>query len=244
MEFVISSSLLKKFMESLAAVEDEALLTIVERGLVGKCVDQSNSALVTSALMSDVIDLTGEDGEEICIDSSTLHNILKSAPSNLDVYWSNDAETIILNIGQHRHTIPMRAMSAMRRIPRVPELVFTAMVDLSGVSIKDALKMASSVGEVVNIRASPDDFMMTAYETGREFEFLVPATEIPGHKLPKDSTIEASYNICYLELLKSLYGSADLVRIAWEDQKPLKMTFDVEPGLRVIFLLAPRMVLS
>lgn len=241
MEFVAPSSLLKKLIQSLHCVADEATLSFEDRDLVGQAVDESNSSMVWTRVSSDNLEISGEDGEQIAIATGTLHKILKTAPATSDVYWKDDPSTISLRIGQHRHVIPKLAFSALRRVPKSPEIpTCEASVGLSGEGLKSALKMAGRVSEAVTIKASPDGFMMWSEEMGETFEFELKAEDLPSRNLPQDGEVTAIYSVSLLEALKAIYGAADMVRLLWSDEKPLKMSFESEPGLLTFYYLAPR----
>lgn len=242
MEFVAISGPIKKAVQTVAKVSDEAFLTRTEDGLVFTAIDAARACYVKVVLDEDVVDIDAMEGEVVGVNIATLADVCKTVPGTVEVGWSQPDGQIQLRAGRSVHIIPQLPVDTLRPIPPNAETMPPGKVraGLPGPVLREAVLSVKPLSDSIRIVASPAGVSLSAVGAGRQYRMEVPKEDLMGGaKLPAEAEARTMIQTAYLTSQIALFKSADGVYLGWDQAGPIRVRWEVEPGVNAFLVVAP-----
>lgn len=146
----LKGSLLREFLNSLAAVVYEAVWKIDENGIHVAAVELSNAILIKVDMLKEAFEeFVSDEMTEIAVDITNLNKFVKNIKGDDWVRMSVNDNRLILDSGTMRFDVALLDPTMVRRVPKVKEmsLPFKAYVD--GKELERLFKTVSAMGKVI-----------------------------------------------------------------------------------------------
>lgn len=144
------------------------------------------------------------------------------------------------------YNIPLSRLT-MDEAPPIPEdMVFNAEVRINDVIFAELVKDAKVVSPHITLEATTKgEFLVRASEVGGAELISEYGTEsdevIEDIVIVTETNTKATYTLQYLEDMTGFARIITGILIQFSDDKPIKITFELEDGGFMIFILAPRL---
>ncbi len=233
--------ILKSSIDAISNMIDEASIVVSQEGIALRAMDPAHVALVDFKMEKEAFEeYTIEETLTLGIDLDRLNTILKRAGSSdritLTPGGAGDALRITLsNSATRNFELPL--IDVGEEELRVPELEFSARVEIDPKVLSESIKDAEIVSDHVTLRVDGEAFYISARGDLGNVEVRVE----------KDRTLsfsceEPCRSMFSIEYLKDMVKAGDIastVRINLGNDIPVKLDF-LAPGVSLSFLLAPR----
>ncbi|ACP35822.1 proliferating cell nuclear antigen PcnA [Sulfolobus islandicus Y.G.57.14] len=233
---------LKDIVQALAKLVDEAVLKFKEDNVELVALDRAHISLISVKLPKEMFKEYDVSEEfKFGFNTQYLMKILKVAKRKEAIEISSESpESIIINIigGTNREFNVRNLEVSEENIPEI-NLQFDISATISSDGFKSAISEVSTVSDNVIIEGYEDKILIKAEgENEIEVEFSKDTGGLQDLEFSKNS--KNSYSGEYLDDVLSLTKLSDFVKIAFGDQKPLQLSFNMEGGGKVTYLLAPK----
>jgi len=255
---------MREIIAAIAGVVDEGNFYVKEEGLEFMAMDESRVAMVMLRMPSTVFHKyefeppEGSDTLIIGVNFSELKKIMQRGKAKDSIIFSIARERgkSFFAVTFFRGTPDERTLQRTFALPiieipeeriSIKELQYDVSIEFAPASfLNDIIAEAKIMGEDLRLVTKSDTKEITFLaesETGGYYEYTAP--------LEKEDTIvqweikndaEALYSIDFLRKFVRASKVADMVRIEYSRNMPLKMTFVIGGGTELIYLLAPRIL--
>jgi proliferating cell nuclear antigen len=236
---VILAEALRDALDAVTPLSDEVKFSISPDGIKLKAVDPANIAMVFLELPSAAFEYYKADACELGIDLVRLGDALSMADKgeNVQIELDEESHKLKVGVGSLSYTVGLIDPTAIGKEPRIPDVDLPTSVTLDGRVLHKALKAAEKVSDHVVLGISDDIFYMEAKGDIDSLKLKIPATELIGLK-PGESRSLFSLDYC-VDFAKSA-AKAGEVTLEMGIDYPMRMLFQVNKYIKVIYMLAPR----
>jgi len=236
----INAGSLKDAVSATTRLVDEGKFRIRDDGMRLRAVDPADAAMVTLTLEEAAFDSyeSSEDETEIGMDLDKLEDILGVLRSGDNVQVELDGSRLSLASDGFDYEMTLPDPSSIRQEPKVPDLDLTAEIFMEGSDLRRAVKAAQKVSDHIELRTEDDVFVLETSGDSDTMKF-----EMKGEDLIDVDTTEDSrslFSLDYLDDMSKAIGSAPEIRIRLGTDLPVMIDFELDEGVHVEYLLAPR----
>ena len=246
MKFRMDSSVLRRCVDAVLAVVDEARLKIGEEAWKVRAVDPANVALVDLELKRDAFgefSLGPEKGRKekeqefvVGVPFDKLREVLRWCRDEVALSIEEDKMTV--ESSAYTFTLNLLSADAVRKEPKIPELNFSTKVAMDAAEFNKVLKAAEKISDMMAIGVQNENFFVEAegdMETMRFSQHKKELIELSG------SDCRSLFSLEYLTAMSKVAAGASSLTLHIGTDYPLKMEFEIADGNgKVIYLLAPR----
>jgi len=230
---------------SISKIIEEASFKVSEEGMVLRALDPSTVVLVDFTMPRDSFLEYNVEGERVIgVNMEELAKVLKRARKGdelvLEVLEDGRLSVVFEGRGIRRFTLPSIEVT----YEEIPEVSFE--IGFKGKLLpkvfRDVIREVEPIGDVVEFRASRDsDKLIVAARSEiaeAEIELSASSGALVEYEATGDAT--AKYTIDYLSDIASAYQAAELMMLELGNDTPLKITYELSGGGRLVFYVAPR----
>ena len=231
---------LKDSISIISELVNETRIKVSSDGIELIAMDPANVAMVVFKLFpSAFTEYNVEKPEDIAINLTNFRQILRRA---------NPTDTLTLELKDNKLKVQLKSSSTRtfdlpiidieEKEQKVPELKFPVKIETSSLVLNEAIGDVDTVGESVSFIAGPGMFALNA-----EGDMNTASIDIKGDdttKIEATENVKSKYSVEYLK--KMIEGSklADSVKIEFNKDYPLKVTYATVDKVMLSFILAPR----
>jgi len=231
---------LKDSISIISELVSETRIKVSSGGIELIAMDPANVAMVVFKLFpSAFTEYSVEKPVDIAVNLANLRQILRRA---------NPTDMLTMELKENRLKVQLKSSSTRtfylpiidieEKEQKVPELKFPVSIQTSSLVLNEAIGDADIVAESVSFLASPGVFALNA-----EGDMNTAAIEIKADdttKIQASESVKSKYSVEYLK--KMIEGSklADSVKIEFNKDYPLKITYAKVDKVMLSFILAPR----
>ena len=255
---------MREIIAAIAGVIDEGNFYVKEDGLEFTAMDESRVAMVILKMPSTVFHRyefePPEGGDTIIlgVNFGELKKVMQRGKAKDGILFSVRKERgkTFFGITFFRGTIDERSLQRTFALPileipeeriNIKELQYDVTIEFSPASfLNDIISDAKIVGEDLRLVTSSDAKeirFIAESETGGFYEYVAPLERedtVVQWEIKNDA--EALYSIDFLRKFVRASKVADMVRVEYSRNMPLKMTFLIGGGTELTYLLAPRIL--
>lgn len=236
---VILAETLRDALGAVVPLSDEVKFTISSDGIKLKAVDPANIAMVFLDLPAAAFEYYQADACELGIDLVRLSDTLSMADTgeNVTIELDEGAHKLKVGVGSLSYTVALIDPTAIRKEPRIPEIDLPTSVTLTGAQLRKAIKAAEKVSDHAILGVDDTTFFMEAKGDIDSLKLWIPATELLAMR-PGES--RSLFSLDYLVDMVKAAGKADEVVLELGLDYPIKMRFQINKNVSIIYLMAPR----
>ena len=235
---------IKAIIETLNKLIDEALFEIKPEGIKLTAVDRAKISLITIELPAEMFKEYDVQQEfKFGFNTQYMAKLMKAVKGKQAIALDADNEEVVklTIIGAINREFDIRNIQVLP--PEIPEANFEFDVKAS-ISSKAFKTTIAEIGQVskdsVTISATEDKIVIKGGEENKvENEFTKETGALADIEFNKEAT--ATYDIEYIDNVLQLTKLSDYTKLAFSDQKPLQLEFNMEGGGKVTYLLAPKL---
>ncbi len=239
MRGVVEGVVLKNLTAAFVPFVHDALFSVKQEVVDVRMVDPANVCLIMATIPKEAFETFDYDKDEVFgLDIERVHEILKLAKKKDLVSIKTEDSLIKFKLSNLEYSLTKIDPSAVRKIPKVPELKLNAKVVLNAMLLKTALKSAGKIAESVEFLTDESGFYVRA--EGETDSITMHLGELD----PIDFNREAAtsrYSLEYLTSALKCVSPGDIATVRFGTNMPVDLTLDVAEGkLRVKYIIAPR----
>ncbi|AOL15989.1 proliferating cell nuclear antigen (pcna) [Sulfolobus sp. A20] len=232
----------KTIVTALAKLVDEAALKFKQDGVELVALDRAHISLITITLPKDMFkEYDVSEDFRFGFNTQYLLKVLKVAKRKEAVEIFSDSPDLvkISIIGSTNREFYIRNLEiAEQQIPDI-NLQFDISSTISSKGFKSAIEEVSAITDTVIIEGHEDSIVVKAEgENKVEVEFTRDTGGLQDIEFSNEAT--GSYSAEYLNDILELTKLSDFMRLSFSSQKPLQLSFNMEGGGKVNYLLAPK----
>ncbi|ADV64363.1 DNA polymerase sliding clamp [Desulfurococcus mucosus] len=226
-------------------IEEAGFKVDPEKGLVLRAMDPSTVVLVEFTMPRDAFSIYEVEGERfIGVNMEELAKVLKRARKGdellLEVSGDGRLSVVFEGRGSRRFTLPSIELTH----EELPEVSFE--VGFKGRMLpkvfRDVISEVEPVSDAVEFSAVKGEgkLVVASRSEVAEAEIELSASEgaLIEHEITEDS--RAKYTVDYLTDISSASQAAELMSVEFGNDTPLKLTYELSGGGRLVFYVAPR----
>lgn len=230
-------------MSAISKVIDEGVFTVSrDEGLRFRAMDPSHVILLDMRFPPDSFEVFDIDGERsIGVNFEDLAKVLRRARKEDRLELEADETTFTITLsgrGTRKFSLPILDISG-ENIPE-PQLEYKAHVKVMSDIYRDTIKDVELVGDVLRLRATPDEFRVLSSSEFGDAEIIFSMESGSLLELEAEDTQEASYTLEYFSDLSGASRVADTVTIKFSSDMPVQVDHELPQGAYFGFLVAPR----
>ena len=232
--------LMKTIVETINVVVEEARLDFKENGLEIRVVDPSHVAMIQMEVDSAAFDTWNVDEVELGLEMKKLREMVSLAGAGdlVQFNYSEDTGNVTMNIGRIDRNIRPLDNSTLNP-PNLPTLNLPCEVKISGSDLAQSFRAAMQVGDLVNLSADPDKFIVSV--SGTTDSVIVGYDKEDLTSITCDGSTRSQYSLTYLVPLAKVFAPLGDVTLQFGENLPLRLTFEIDNGAgSVEYFLAPR----
>lgn len=236
---VILAEAFRDALDAVTPLSDEVKFTISPDGIKLRAVDPANIAMVFLDLPAAAFEYYQADACELGIDLVRLGDALSMADKGENVTIELDAEThkLKVGVGSLSYTVALIDPTAIRKEPHIPEIDLPTSVTLTGAQLRKAIKAAEKVSDHVILGVDDTIFFMEAKGDIDSLKLQIPANELLAIKSGESRSL---FSLDYLVDMVKAAGKADEVVLELGLDYPIKMRFQINKNVSIVYLMAPR----
>lgn len=231
--------LLKNSIDAISNLIDEAGITVDSGGMKLRAMDPAHVALVDFELSKNAFDeFDVKEPVVLGLDLDRFNTILKRAGATDKISLAlTDGSLKVKFKNSSTRTFDLPLIDVSEEELRIPNLEFSAEVEMVPAMISEGIKDAEIVSDHVTLKTDKDFLYVLAKGDLGNVEVKVPKDEAISFEVKTES--ESMYSIEYLKDIIKAADIADSVRVSLGNNIPMKMDF-ISESARLSFLLAPR----
>ena len=202
-------------------------------------IDPANVALVSLKIPAKVFsqfDLDKE--EELGLNLEDLKQVLRRAAPSSPLVIEKKDNTIKLKIREKsKRAFSLALINVEAEDKQVPNLNFSAKVELDSASFAESINDASIVADSCSLNASENLFLIEARGTLNSAKTEFNSDEI---KIQAKENARAKYSLDYLVKFAKASKISDKVIVNFSNDYPARFDFKNQDGIELSFVLAPR----
>ncbi len=236
---VILAETLRDAIDAVSPLADEVKFVISPDSIKMKAVDPANVAMVSLQIGNQAFEYFKADACEIGIDLVRLSDVLSMADKgeNVQLELEEESHKLKVSVGSLSYTVGLIDPTAIRKEPRIPDVDLPTSATMDGRVLHKAIKAAEKVSDHVVLGVSDDVFFMEARGDIDSLKLKIPATELLGMR-PGESRSLFSLDYC-VDFAKVAAKSGEVILEMGIDY-PMRILFNVNKYIKVIYMLAPR----
>ena len=235
----------KYLVQSLATIIDEASFVATSEGLKLRALDPSRIAMVDLFIPRDAFEEyeIGEEEVKIGVNFDDLNKIIKRGKADERVVFEvTESRLKITLLGKSERSFSLPLLDIVGETLPTPKVTFTVLAKMMSDALRDALKDAELVSDMVRFVGEENEFRVEAKSDKGEVEarFTLEQGSLLEYEVQEPAS--ALYSLSYLtDIVGKAYRVSDIVTIEFSTNKPLALTFDITEGGTLRYYLAPRM---
>jgi len=232
-DVIVKGDLFKRLVKGLSILVNEAVFKFDSDGLKVAVADSANVAMVIATLPYNVCEAYTSEGISVGVDVDRVENILKliGKKDNLEILV--DGNDLHLKFRCFDYSI-MTIDPESIRSPKVPELELPALAVVNADEFKKAIQSADKIADHATFVSDENGFFVEA--KGDVDGIRVEFETIEHNK----ENARATYSLSYLKEFTKVLGNKDIVKVKFGNDYPVWLIFDIEDGLKIEYILAPR----
>lgn len=244
LHLVDAGRVLASFVESVAAVCDEARCQVTGAGIAVRAVDTTNAFLVSTSLAGDrFTEFTGTECE-ICLDIARLDQILKKLRGMpVTLRYSESTRDLRIAAGAFEFAMPTLDTAALRPTPNFPALDCPASVVVPGSVLATAVRVVADVSPVVTFAARPKTppvfEVFVRDDTGKVARATYPDGDA-GVAVATTVDAESRFSVDFVNDLLRRLAESPAVRIDLGVDMPIRFSGLAPGAVPVTYIVAPR----
>jgi proliferating cell nuclear antigen len=231
---------LKESISVISELVNETRIRVGKDGIELVAMDPANVAMVVFKLFSSgFVEYKVDQPVDIAVNLANFKQILRRA---------NQTDMLTLELAENKLKIQMRSSSTRtfslpiidieEREQKVPELSFPVSVEMPSATLNEAIGDADIVAESVSFMAEPGKFSLSASGDLNSANIELKADE--SIKVEASEKVSAKYSVEYLKKMIEGGKLADTVKVQFNKDYPLKLTYVTIDKVMLSFILAPR----
>lgn len=229
---------IKNFKDVLVNAEyflEEIKFELDTDGMRFRGLDKSHIAFLSMNISSDYFDVFSIEEPCSCIvDTQELLKVLKRAKNTDKLIFSfNNSELKLQFIGEARRTFKIRQVDMEYDAPPRPDIRYPISYDITYKQLIDGVKDAELYNDKVTLQTNGDELSLISDGNFGEYNSKISLLENVGE-------YSSTFSIAWLNKIFKINGLSDIITVNMGDDMPLLLEFEDDLGLKVEFLLAPR----
>lgn len=246
-EIKVKASILKKIVDSIVEVSQDAKLIIDEDGLKTDMNNPGLNVVVSVVLKPELCEEFKARKTEIGVDLKSfgtvkngLKDVLRLANADDIVTLSKENGVNLLKVefGIIRRRLPLLDLASFKS-PRVPKLALATNLDIKASLLTMGLKAANQVDDKIIFEAKPEKLLLRSQEHSSDFL----ATMRKDDELAYYDTTGKDISMYSIEFIQSALKEADssgTVTVGFSKDNPIKISYSFEEEqLSVDYIIAP-----
>lgn len=236
----ISAGNLKGAVSAATRLVDEGKFKIDEEGIGLRAVDPADAAMVILELSSSAFeDYSAEGDSEIGLDLERLEDILGVLRSGdlVDIVLREESQLALSSDG-FDYEMNLPDPSSIRKEPKIPDLDLKAEIFLDGSEFRRAIKAAQKVSDHIALKTVESLFVMETSGDSDSMRFEMGGDDLIDVESEEDS--RSLFSLDYLDDMSKALNKSPEVRIRLGTDLPVMFDFELDEGIQVEYLLAPR----
>lgn len=233
----------QSILEALSKLIDEVALVVSPEGVRAKALDAAQVALIDINFPPEAfLEFDVEEEVRIGFNVSTLLKLLKRGKKGDRLEITVEGDKVVYTVAG----VAVRRYKLLNldvAVPEIPEarLDFNVVASLIVDPLKNAIRDAETVGDTIEFEASSDEALVIRGKGVALTETKISRESGALTELIVKEPSKSAYSIDYLKHVIALTRVADVVKLEFSSQMPLKLEFRLPGEARVAYLLAPKM---
>ncbi|MCG8408148.1 MAG: proliferating cell nuclear antigen (pcna) [Phycisphaerales bacterium] len=229
--------------DSIAIISDlvtEAQFRITQNGMELIAMDPANVAMVIfNLLSSSFVEYNVKQEQLIALNLNDLKQVLRRAGTNDSLTLELEEEKLKVTMkGNATRTFHLPLISTEESEQKVPDLKFSAVIELEGNTFNQGVEDADIVAESVSLKAEPKIFTIAAAGDLSKASMEIPADDHTKINATEES--RSKYSTEYLKKIMQGSKLSDTVKVQFSNDYPLKLEYLQKNKVQLAFILAPR----
>lgn len=221
----------------------EAALKADDTGIRLKAMDVSHVAMVDLFFPANFFEEYDANSEVIGLDLEAFGEILKRARKNDKLEMIFEKGKLSVNyIGNFKRTFVESTIDVPFTDLPEPRIEFKAEVRLLSNILKDSISDIEFLGDAIIFRAKDNSFSLINESEVGSAEVTIDQETGGLISISTDGEQKAMYGLDYIESLLKAAEVAEIVVLQFSNDMPLKMTFELPQGARLVSYIAPRTI--
>ena len=234
---------LKDSLAVISEIVNDASIKIDKNKLELVAMDPANVAMITFNLLSSAfVEYEVEKEHKISINLESFKQILRRAKPSDTITIELDEKNNKLRVqlkGDSVRTFNISLLESDLREQKIPDLKFSSQIEVNTNIFDEAIEDMGVVAESVALTALKDKFIVEA--EGRMNHAKVEIAKDDETKIILNGGSTTSrYSLDYLKKIIKASKLADVVKINFDNEYPLRMEYKVLDKLNLVTILAPR----
>lgn len=239
----INVSTLQEFLSPVDVFVDECKIQISSDGLQVEAVNATNAGMVNTHLSADAFEEYEGQESKIGVNLERLQEIVGMGQSDslVQLVADSSSQTLDISVDSVSYTLGLIDPNAMRSTPGIPELDLSSEAELPGGYLNQGFKAADMVSSYIEMEfgSDPEQLVIRAEGNTDNVDVTYNANEL--ESISTDADAEAMYSLEYMNKISKAIGGSNTVEMRMDDDKPVKIHFDIADGDGdVMFMVAPR----
>ncbi|MCK4310881.1 MAG: proliferating cell nuclear antigen (pcna) [Methanomicrobia archaeon] len=233
----LEAKLWRDIVNTVSSIIEEAPFEVKEQGIYMRAMDPSHISMLDIEIPKEMFDEFSVDKEiSLGIDMDEMRKIMnRSKPSDILIMNAEESRIHMTFIGESKRKFGLPIIDILEKRSKLPEIPFTATVELNSEIFQDGIKDASVVADHITFEAKKDNFLIKAQGDTSDIETVNEKDSMIEYDVKEDA--KATFNLSYLsDISKSIYGT---MVIKLGSDVPLLLEFEIDKA-KVKFILAPR----
>lgn len=233
----IQADRLQAVLKAITAIATECLATVGPDGMAIKLVDPASVAMADITVPAEAFDFWDcPDQGAIALEAGRLQGLVEGKgipPVSIEI----DGHEMKVSVGSARYTLRMLSPDAVRKPPRVPEIDLPAWVEIDAQELRGAVKAAINIAEkdgAAVLETTDDKFLMHCSTETEKFSIDWPLSAV-GRRMGMARSL---FSLDYLDDISKVLAGPVLIELGVD--YPGRMTAKAEGGIKLQYLLAPR----
>lgn len=237
------SKYLKDSISIISDLVSEARFKVSSDAIELVAMDPANVAMVIFKLLSSTFtEYEVKEPVDIAINLNNLKQFLRRAKSDdiITLQLEDKSKLKIILKGASTRTFNLPILDLEEKEQKIPDLSFTAMINMPSSSLNESIEDADVVADAVSFVAEPKKFTLIAEGDLSKAKIELNSDDDHKIKVEGQEKIKAKYSTEYLK--KMIGGSklSDNVSVHFNSDYPLKLEYKVVDRVQLAFILAPR----
>lgn len=235
----IKSDTLKRVVEVISTLVDEAKFSISDEGISVKAVDPAHVAMVNLKLGKDAFEEYEATEMELGIDITKFKDVLGLAKANdiISIRHDEERNRLVINIENITRQMALVDTAGMSD-SKVPTLDLPVKVVVRTQELKQGIKASKSISDHITLITTPNGFELISEGDTDSVNLKLPKDLL--EELECEEKVKSMFSLDYFSnMIQSI--NSELLTLNLGSDYPIKLEFEIADGNgSVNFLLAPR----
>ena len=232
----------KNFKDVISATElllDEIKLEADSDGIRFRGLDRSHIAFIGMNIESDYFDEYDIDEPDACVvDTGELMRILKRSRSSDELFFSFDSENVTLQFIDDKkgtkRTFNLKQIDMDYESPSMPNIQYPISLNVDSKLFNEFLRDVELYSDKVRLETDNTNLYVVADGDFGDYKSII---ELDNQQVSSSHSV---FSLAFLKKFFKLNGLSSELFLKMGTDMPLKLSMEDEQGLKVEFLLAPR----